>query len=391
MKWNLMLQQLINHNEDIKRLIDDGYEVEINGGYIFTHHIPYVKSNLEIAYATLFCAYNKQGLLLSPINHTIYYIGGTPCDRKGKALENIFHSENIKVTNEITADRMFSSRPNNRDYKGFYEKFKTYIAILSSEAIAIDPDVTAITYKPIKLTEENSPLQYLDTNSTRANIEFLNQKFYNQKIAIVGLGGTGSYILDLISKIPVKEVHLYDNDEFNTHNAFRSPGAASFEILNQRLSKVNYYSSIYSNMHKSIMPHNEFVDDSNISQLLQYDFVFICIDSNKSRLKICSFLIEKNIKFIDVGLGVNLIDDALSGSIRVSFPFGQNINIIQNHCGKGNLEDDLYASNIQIAELNALNATLAVIKWKCELGYYRCLQEYHTLSYILSMNKIIYE
>lgn len=153
-----MLQQLINHNEDIKRLIDDGYEVEINGGYIFTHHIPYVKSNLEIAYATLFCAYNKQGLLLSPINHTIYYIGGTPCDRKGKALENIFHSENIKVTNEITADRMFSSRPNNRDYKGFYEKFKTYIAILSSEAIAIDPDVTAITYKPIKLTEENSPL-----------------------------------------------------------------------------------------------------------------------------------------------------------------------------------------------------------------------------------------
>ena len=74
-------------------------------------------------------------------------------------------------------------------------------------------------------------------------------------------------------------------------------------------------------MHKSIIPHNEFIDDSNISQLLQYDFVFICIDSNKSRLKICSFLIEKNIKFIDVGLGVNLIDDALSGSIRVSFPF----------------------------------------------------------------------
>ena len=82
-----MLQQLINHNEDIKRLIDDGYEVEINGGYIFTHHIPYVKSNLEIAYATLFCAYNKQGLLLSPINHTIYYIGGTPCDEKGKLLK----------------------------------------------------------------------------------------------------------------------------------------------------------------------------------------------------------------------------------------------------------------------------------------------------------------
>lgn len=35
--------------------------------------------------------------------------------------------------------------------------------------------------------------QYPDSNSSRAKIEYLNRKFLNQKIAIIGLGGTGSY------------------------------------------------------------------------------------------------------------------------------------------------------------------------------------------------------
>ena len=32
------------------------------------------------------------------------------------------------------------------------------------------------------------------------------------KVAIVGLGGSGSYILDLIAKTPICEIHLYDGD-----------------------------------------------------------------------------------------------------------------------------------------------------------------------------------
>jgi hypothetical protein len=37
-----------------------------------------------------------------------------------------------------------------------------------------------------------------------------------------GLGGTGSYILDLVSKTPVNEILLFDSDDFLQHNAFRS-------------------------------------------------------------------------------------------------------------------------------------------------------------------------
>lgn len=63
--------------------------------------------------------------------------------------------------------------------------------------------------------------QYIDTNSSRANIEMINMKLERQKIAIIGLGGTGAYILDMVAKTPVKEIHLFDGDSFDQHNAFR--------------------------------------------------------------------------------------------------------------------------------------------------------------------------
>jgi uba/thif-type NAD/fad binding fold protein len=386
-----MLQQHINHNKDLKRLIDDGYEVEINDRRIYLHSIPYLKSNKEVAYATLFCPFNIQGFKISPMDHTMYYLGDTPCDKEGNPLVKIFNSENIKLGDDLVANRMFSSKPLNRGYKDFYEKFTTYIAIISNEARALYPEVTAKTCVPIKLTEIDSVFQYLDTNSSRANIDFLNKKFYDQRIAIIGLGGTGSYILDFVAKTPTKEIHLYDGDTFSTHNAFRSPGAASTDILDKRPSKVDYLRGIYSNMHKMIIPHNEFVEESNFQNLLSYDFVFVCIDNNRSRMIICSFLMEHNIKFLDVGLGVNLVNDQLSGSVRVSYPINNDIVVLENHCGKGNIDDDLYISNIQIAELNALNAALAIIKWKGELGYYSNTNNYHTSIYSLAMNKIIYE
>ncbi|MFR7634026.1 MAG: DUF6791 domain-containing protein, partial [Streptococcus salivarius] len=43
-----MSQQLINHSPDLKRLRDEGYEIEVHGGHLLVHHIPYVRSNKEI-------------------------------------------------------------------------------------------------------------------------------------------------------------------------------------------------------------------------------------------------------------------------------------------------------------------------------------------------------
>ena len=48
-----MSQQLINHSPDLKRLRDEGYEIEVRGGYLLIHHIPFVDQNRQIKYGVL--------------------------------------------------------------------------------------------------------------------------------------------------------------------------------------------------------------------------------------------------------------------------------------------------------------------------------------------------
>ncbi len=47
-----------------------------------------------------------------------------------------------------------------------------------------------------------------------------------------------------------------------------------------------------------------------------------------------------------------------------------------------------YGENIQIADLNALNATLAVIRWKRFMGYYVDQQGEHQSRYTIDGNVI---
>jgi hypothetical protein len=50
-----------------------------------------------------------------------------------------------------------------------------------------------------------------------------------------------------------------------------------------------------------------------------------------------------------------------------------------------------YDRNIQIADLNALNAALAVIKWKKMFGFYRDLEREHFTAYAIDTNTLINE
>ncbi len=56
--------------------------------------------------------------------------------------------------------------------------------------------------------------------------------------------------------------------------------------------------------------------------------------------------------------------------------------------GDGNNE---YDKNIQIADLNALNAALAVIKWKKLFGFYLDLDNEHYTTYTVDGNLLLNE
>ncbi|MDI1324431.1 MAG: ThiF family adenylyltransferase [Algoriphagus sp.] len=385
-----MSQQLINRNPHLKRLRDEGYQVEIQGGHLIVHHIPYLNSNKEIKYGILVSQITLVGgNVAAPHTHVIDFAGENPCNIDGSVISEIQHSVNQKrLTTTLVIDRSFSNKP-PAGYPNHYEKVKRYADIISAPAKYLDDKVTEKTFTVIPDLENETPFRYIDTNSSRAKIEYINEKLKGQKIAIIGLGGTGAYILDQVAKTQVSEIHIYDGDTFDQHNAFRSPGAASLEILSESLSKVNYYYGIYSEMHKGVQVHEYNVKKGDLTELDGMSFVFVSIDNNAARKMITDYLAQNRIPFVDVGLGVTEVNGELIGAVRVTAGSSRKIDHLDTRIFPEEIGDNEYASNIQISDLNALNAILAVIRWKKEFGVYADLENEHHSTYTIEVSKII--
>ena len=385
-----MSHKLISLNTDLKKLRDEGYEVNIVNDHLVVTSIPYVKSNKEIAFGFFVCPLNFVGeKLSSPPDHTVHFAGDHPCDKNGSPLTGVVNSPQKKIiTGDISVDYYLSAKPPSGKYEDFYEKITTYVKIFEVHAKSINPKVSSKTFKAIKINEPSSIFNYCDTNSSRAGIQMVSAKLEKLKIAIIGLGGTGSYILDYVSKTPVEEIHLFDGDEFLLHNAFRSPGAPTEEELNGGLKKVDYFSDIYSKMRKNIFSHSYYIEESNLDELAGMDFVFICIDRSEGKKKIFEKLINLDIPFIDVGTGVNEIDNSLIGTVRSTTVNSENNSHIEKRISFSDVVNNDYDQNIQIAELNALNASFAVIKWKKMLGFYHEQGNEYNVLYEISTNKL---
>lgn len=387
-----MLLAQINRSRDLKQLVDEGFEIEVKGGHLVVHHIPYVNSSRQISYGKLISTLVlNNDLTMKPDTHVMGFMGESPCNKDGSVITAIQHSSpNRQIADGIIMNYMFSNKPPN-GYNDYYHKVTQYVKIISAPAKSIDNTVVAQTYKVLECSEDESVFLYTDSNSSRANINQLNEKFKGQRIGIVGLGGTGSYVLDLVAKTPVVEILLFDNDEFLQHNAFRSPSAASVETLNMRMNKVDYYASIYSKMRRGIKVYPEKITEANIDLLKGLSYVFICIDSNSARSMIISKLREFGVTFIDVGLGVNLADENLVGTLRITVGTPEKHDHIINRIGVAETDNNEYATNIQIADLNALNALMAVVKWKKMCGFYQDLKKEHNSIFVINTGQLLHD
>ena len=71
-----MSNKLINSSTDLKRLRDEGYEIEVRGGHLIVHHIPYVNSNREVKIGKLISTLLMSNeVTLKPDNHVINFMG----------------------------------------------------------------------------------------------------------------------------------------------------------------------------------------------------------------------------------------------------------------------------------------------------------------------------
>jgi hypothetical protein len=392
-----MSHRLISRSPDLERLRSEGYAVEIRHGHLLVHDVPYVDASKQVRRGALVSTLNLVAdATTTPDTHVVYFIGDHPCTKEGVPIAQIAHgSAKTRLAEGLEIDHSFSNRPSD-GYPDYHAKITRYIEIISHPARALDESVTARTYPLVRNEEDDSPFEYIDTATSRAGIGAVTRKLEGLRIAIVGLGGTGSYVLDLMAKTPVREIHLYDSDAFLQHNAFRSPGAASVADLERRLSKVAYFREQYGVLHRGIVAHQVRVDETNVGELRDFSFVFICVDSGASRRMLVERLETMGVPFADVGMGVFRAGDGdrLGGVLRVTastpqvarhaarpgrFPFG----------GDDGLNE--YTTNIQVSDLNALNAALAVVRWKRWAGFYLDLEREHHATYTLDGNLLTNE
>ncbi|WP_097275573.1 hypothetical protein [Streptomyces sp. TLI_55] len=98
-----------------------------------------------------------------------------------------------------------------------------------------------------------------------------------------------------------------------------------------------------------------------------------------------------DVPFIDVGMGIEEIDGRLSGLLRVTTSLPGRREQARGRIPAPAPERDAYARNIQTADLNALNAILAVNRWKRFLGVYADATAEGFATYSLITNEIANE
>lgn len=388
--------RLVRNSPDLQRLVDEGYTVRIVDGYLVVGDIPYVDAARQVCWGSFICPLDLSGdATARPSNHVMAFVGSAPCNRDGGEVAPGFANAGLTsgwaAGPELTPSVGFSQKPRPDGYADFHEKVTTYAAILIGPAQAIDPSVTPLQGKPFTTDEGDGVFVYVDTFSSRAGITGRNELLELPKAVIVGLGGTGAYILDLLAKTPIRNIHLYDADTFKTHNAFRAPGAASSEDLGSQVAKVDYYAATYARMRRQIHAHAAYVTAANVGELTDADFVFLAMDASPEKMTIIEALSVAGVPFIDTGIGVSDDSTGIAGQVRVTTALPG----ATDHITRGGLisvvagEAAEYDTNLQVAELNMAAAVMAVIRFKKWAGFYADAEgELHS-TYRIDTNEVL--
>ncbi len=227
------------------------------------------------------------------------------------------------------------------------------------------------------------PFKIRTTYEARARIRPIQDRIREQNIAIIGMGGTGAYVLDLISKIPVKEIHILDLDNMKPDNLMRAPGAPTtkeieeIEDAESDLPKVRYYYSKYADFREDVYPHCIRVGDLEAFKAFLLEkrihFAFVCIDQltegDSPRQDIVyRALSDSKIPFIDSGVSITS-EDMIRGAVTTSAYDASSSfwKYIPNAKVKG---DKFGYGNVQLPEVNALAASLAVVEWRRRTNQY---------------------
>lgn len=382
--------ELASHNPLVQDLHDLGYDADFVGGYFVLYGLPYLDQAGALQHGDLFSPVNLGAeCVIEPTGtHQVWWRGGRPHAPGGVELGIGAAAAAVQITPGVMTDLAFSLklRDDNhqpRNYVSFQEKIETYLDVIVRPAMAVHPGSTPLRGIERRAAEQGSPLRFPDTSSANYGINDVADRLRGKKVAIVGLGGTGSCILDFIVRTHLDAITLFDDDKIHVHTLFRIPGVIGKSAIGK--PKVEALAQHYDTWHGGITPVPERVAVENVDRLRDLDFVFVSVDDGPSRRFLVDWLSSAGIPYVDCGMGLNRsFGGALNGVVRIT---GVNREAYDRtvdtpYLPMVNPKDAEYRKQAQIIELNALNAALAVIRFKQHFGLYERTDEaaWHTFE-----------
>lgn len=188
-----------------------------------------------------------------------------------------------------------------------FVSLKQYQKILSKEKT---------TFRSIekRVFEKNlTPLRYKkNQNSITQKEQF---KLFNSHVYIVGCGGLGGNVAELLARVGIGKLTLIDDDTFSEHNLNRQ-NFCTIKTLNKKKAKVVASNLSLINPALSLHVKVERLKKSNVKTLLKgADVVMDCVDDIKTKKILSLHCKSQNTHFIHGAIAGNSLHVSTSKDI----------------------------------------------------------------------------
>ena len=144
-----------------------------------------------------------------------------------------------------------------------------------------------------------------------------------------------------------------------------------------------------------MIAHPHRLGEDNAGELEDMGFVFICMDSGPDKRALIELMERVGIPFIDTGMGLDEHDGTIGGIMRVTTSTPAQRQHVWTTSGSASRTRTTRRTNTRATSRwptsIALNACLAVIRWKKLFGFYRDLEDEHNTLYTVDGNHLLNE
>jgi molybdopterin/thiamine biosynthesis adenylyltransferase len=151
-------------------------------------------------------------------------------------------------------------------------------------------------------TSVNAVLSEEFDRQVRAFGEQGQRKLGQLKIAIIGLGGTGSIVAQELVHLGVRDFVLVDPDVIETTNLNRVPNATAADVGKPKTEIAARYIRTIDKSAEIQRIDEDVIETKTARRLLDADILFGCTDSHGSRAVLQQIAYQYMIPFIDIGV-----------------------------------------------------------------------------------------